>query len=89
MQVVADILDKNIKVTKSEQACALGAAMFAATAGNVYNTVEQAQSSMESGFETVYTPDKKNAEKYKKLYKAYSVLGEFIESQTQKDSANE
>jgi len=89
MQVVADVLDKKIKVTTSEQACALGAAMFAATAADVFDSVEQAQSSMESGFETVYTPDKKNTEKYKKLYKAYSVLGEFIESQTQKDSANE
>jgi L-ribulokinase len=84
MQVVADVLDKKIKVARSEQACALGAGMFAATAAGIYPTVEQAQAAMESGFEKEYIPDKNNALKYRELYKEYSVLGEFIEDRTRK-----
>lgn len=82
MQVVADVLEKKIKVAKSEQACALGAAMFAATAAGIYQSIERAQAAMECGFEKVYTPDKGNISKYRKMYGKYSALGEFIEAQT-------
>lgn len=84
MQVVADVLDKKIKVTKSEQACALGAGMFAATAAGIYTTIEEAQAVMESGFEKEFVPDKEKASRYRKLYKEYSILGEFIEDRTRK-----
>ena len=43
MQVVADVLNVPIKVPKSEQTCALGAAMFAATVAGLYPTVEEAK----------------------------------------------
>ena len=36
MQVLADVLDMDIKVAKSEQTVALGAAMFAATAAGLF-----------------------------------------------------
>ncbi|KAA6309501.1 Ribulokinase, partial [termite gut metagenome] len=40
MQTLSDVLNMPIKVCKTDQACALGAAMFAATAAGIYNKVE-------------------------------------------------
>lgn len=82
MQVLADILNRNIEVAASEQACALGAAMFAATVSGIYETVEQALDKMESGFEKEYKPDASQAQKYAVLYEKYSRLGTFIEQET-------
>lgn len=89
MEVVADVCNKKIKVTKSEQACALGAGMFAAAAAGIYKTVEQAQEAMESGFEMEYIPNKKNVSAYAQLYKEYSVLGDFVEKQVSRGVKNE
>ena len=83
MQVLADVLDRKIKVAAAEQATALGAAMFAATVGGAYKTVGQAQDKMGSGFEKEYTPDASRAGKYADLYQKYSRLGEFIERETE------
>ena len=82
MQVLADVLNRNIRVVRSEQTCALGAAMFAAVAGGIYDTVEEAIEKMESGFEFEYTPDTDRAGKYEKLYGKYVRFGEFIEKET-------
>jgi len=79
MQVTADVLGMPIKVARSEQACALGSAMAAAVVAGIYATVEEAQDAMGNGFETEYKPDPENAGKYKKLYKKYSKLGDFVE----------
>lgn len=81
MQVVADVLNMKIKVARSEQTCALGAAMFAAVAAGVYPKVEDAIKAMGSGFETEYNPIADNATKYKALYEKYSKLGELIENE--------
>jgi L-ribulokinase len=82
MQVMADALNMTIKVAKSEQTVALGAAMFAAVVAGVYDTVEAAQQSMGAGFDRIYEPDPGNAKKYQALYEAYSRLGDFIEKET-------
>ncbi len=82
MQVMADVLNMDIKVAKSEQTCALGAAMFAAVVAGIYNTVEEAQKAMGSGFDMEYKPVKQNAEKYQKLYEKYIKIGDFIEKET-------
>ena len=79
MQVTADVLNVPIKVVRSEQACALGSAMAAATACGLYPSVEEAQRAMGSGFERVYEPDPENARKYQVLYERYSKLCDFIE----------
>lgn len=77
MQTLSDVLNMSIKVCKTEQACALGAAMFAATAAGVYVTVEDAQEAMNSGFEHEYIPNPENVEIYSSLYKQYQKIGEF------------
>jgi L-ribulokinase len=85
MQVLADVLNISIKVARSEQACALGAAMFAAVAAGIYENVEQAQKAMGMGFEKEYHPQPVNVQKYKRLYEKYSELGEFVEKQILKE----
>lgn len=79
MQVVADVMNKPIKVARAEQTCALGSAMAASVVGGVYNTIEEAQEAMGNGFESEYVPDPENAKRYEILYNKYSKLGEFTE----------
>ncbi|MBN1561739.1 ribulokinase [candidate division KSB1 bacterium] len=81
MQVTADVLDMPIKVAASEQACALGSAMAAATVAGLYPAMEDAQRAMGSGFEKVYEPIAENAAKYKAIYAKYSRLCDFIEKE--------
>jgi L-ribulokinase len=83
MQVVADVLNVPIQVPKSEQTCALGAAMFAATVAGLYPTVEDAKNALGSGMEKEYRPDPVSAAKYNVLYNRYSKLGEFVENEIQ------
>lgn len=82
MQVLADVLDIPIKIVRSEQTCALGAAMFAATAAGLFNRVEDAKKAMGSGFDAEYHPDPKSVNIYKKMYKRYLSLGNFVEQRT-------
>ncbi len=56
MQTLADVLNRPIKVARSEQTCALGAAMFAAVAAGEYPKVEDAIDHMEQGFEREFAP---------------------------------
>ncbi|MGD9555963.1 MAG: ribulokinase [Mangrovibacterium sp.] len=81
MQIVCDVLNMPIKVARSEQACALGAAMAAAVASGIYKTTAEAQEKMGSGFETEYFPIPENAAKYQTLYEKYVKLGGFIEKE--------
>lgn len=76
MQTLADVLDMPIKIVRSDQTCALGAGMFAATAAGLYSNVNEAKKKMGSGFDMVYKPRPKNVEIYKKLYMRYLSLSE-------------
>ena len=82
MQTLSDVLGLPIKVAKSDQAPALGAAMYAAVAAGLYANVEGAISAMGNGFEKTYYPRAEKSEFYNKKYKDYGALAEFIESQT-------
>lgn len=84
MQITADVLNMPIKVVNSEQACALGAAMFGAVAAGLYASVQEAQEKMGSGFSEVYTPNKENAAKYQRVYQEYLTLGKALEAQLQR-----
>ncbi len=79
MQVMADVIGHPIKVHKSEQTCAVGAAMFAATAAGIYEKVECAMQAMGTGFEKTYQPDASRKTYYETRYKQYTLLGNFIE----------
>ena len=82
MQMMADVMNMPIRIHKSEQTCAIGAAMFAATAAGIYNKVEEAMDAMGQGFDAEYRPDPFKAGIYKKRYQKYTELGAFIEQQT-------
>ena len=82
MQTMADIMDMPIKIHRSEQTCAAGAAMFAATAAGIYDKVEDAMKAMGRGFDKEYFPDKEKVAMYKTRYEKYQQLGKFIEQQT-------
>ena len=81
MQTLSDILNMPIKVCKTDQACALGAAMFAATAAGIYGKVEDAQKAMSSGFAKEYYPIDDNAKAYKAIYDKYQLVGKFTEKE--------
>ncbi len=81
MQMMADVMNMPIRIHNSEQTCALGAAMFAATASGIYSKVEDAMNAMGSGFDTAYNPNRKKVSFYKKRYKKYKKLGAFMEKQ--------
>ncbi len=80
MQTLADVLDMPIRVVRSEQTCALGAAMFAAVAAGVYKDINEATRHMESDIEAEYRPDEKRALIYEKLYKKYLELAKLAET---------
>ena len=81
MQMMADTMNMPIRIHKSEQTCALGAAMFAATAAGIYNKVEDAMNAMGQGFDASYQPNAANAAIYKKRYEQYVSLGKYTEQQ--------
>ena len=81
MQTLADVSGMPIKVARTEQACALGASMFAAVAGGLYSTVEEAQKAMGQGFAYEYKPDAKRHEAYTEIYKKYKAMGAFTETE--------
>jgi L-ribulokinase len=75
MQMLSDVINLPIRVHKTEQTCALGAAMFAATAAGLYNTVEEAMAAMGQGFSATYYPDMKSNRIYNQKYERYLDLG--------------
>lgn len=79
MQVLADVMNRPIRIVNSENACALGAAMFAAVAAGLYPTIDAAQEAMSSGFETVWEPRAANVPYYAERYRKFQELGAFTE----------
>jgi L-ribulokinase len=79
MQTVADVMNMNITVSAADQAVALGAAMFAATAAGLHAGIADAQRAMSAGIERTYRPDPDMAARYDVLYNRYLALGSFVE----------
>src|SRR5690606_34437562 len=78
MQIYADILGREMKVSRSAQTCALGSAIAAAVvAGKArggYDDFDSAQAAMTGVKDTVYKPIPENVAVYAKLYKLYKQL---------------
>ncbi|MFB9865410.1 ribulokinase [Rufibacter immobilis] len=83
MQMMADVMNMPIRIHKSEQTCAIGAAMFAATAAGIYGKVEDAMAAMGQGFDLEYFPNPEKTELYAKRYRQYTELGDFLEEHSQ------
>ncbi len=80
MQTMANVLNMPIRIHSSEQTCAAGAAMFAATAAGIYTKVEDAMNAMGQGFEKTYQPQADKVAYYTIRYKMYLELGSKIEN---------
>ncbi|MDB5134795.1 MAG: ribulokinase [Mucilaginibacter sp.] len=79
MQMMADVMQMPIRIHQFEHTCALGAAMFAATAAGIYPNVEEAMAAMGGGFDKEYFPDQQKAALYQLRYQQYVNLGKYIE----------
>jgi L-ribulokinase len=77
MQVYADILGRPMKVSRSDQTPALGAALFGAVAAGAeksgYKSVEEAQKKM-TGVKKITNPDPRHHKIYQKMYTLYKKL---------------
>ena len=74
MQIYADVCNRPMKISRSAQTCALGAAAFGAVVGGAYKKVEQAQRKMTGVKPTVYRPNRAAAAVYAELYGLYRTL---------------
>lgn len=81
MQILADVTGRPIHVTANDQSCAIGAAVFAATAAGIYPDVTSAGKALAAGIGRIYQPDPKAHDTYNKLYERYTRLGNFIEGE--------
>jgi len=81
MQTLADVLNMPIKVATSDQAPALGAAMYASVAANIHPNTQAAIKAMGNGFDKVYEPIAENVAVYEKLYGEYVGFGGFVEKE--------
>ena len=74
MQIYADVCNRPMKISRSAQTCALGAAIFGAVAGGAYRSVAAAQRKMTGTKPTVYRPRKADATVYGELFELYGQL---------------
>ncbi|PJJ59599.1 ribulokinase [Hymenobacter chitinivorans] len=82
MQTLADVLNRPIKVAESDQAPALGAAMYAAVAAGVHPDVVSAQKAMGNGFAESYEPNPARVADYQRRYEQYQAFGQYVEQAT-------
>ena len=78
MQIYADVLDREIRIAGSTQAGALGSAIYASVAANIYTDVKTAASKLSKPDIKIYKPVSENAKKYKLLYKEYKILHDYF-----------
>jgi L-ribulokinase len=74
MQIYADVLGRPMKIGRSSQACALGAAMAGAVAAGTHEHFADAQAAMSGLKETVFMPNAGAHAVYRELYGLYRTL---------------
>jgi L-ribulokinase len=89
MQVMANVMNKPIRIHKSEQTCALGAAMFASTVAGVYPNAEEAMNAMGQGFDMQFRPEPSQVDLYEKRYQKYKEFGALIERSLKRKTTEE
>ena len=73
MQIYADITGRPMKVSRSDQTPALGAALFAAVAAGTFPDIEAARDAL-TGTKLEYAPNQKHHKIYQELFNLYSQL---------------
>ncbi|MHC4738961.1 MAG: ribulokinase [Planctomycetota bacterium] len=74
MQIYADVTGREMKISRSAQSCALGAAIAAAVAGGGYDNFAEAQEAMCGVKDVIYKPISQNHKVYQRLYALYKKL---------------
>lgn len=80
MQALANAFGKDVGVSACTEACAKGAAMYAAVVAGTHQTIFAAQDAMGDGLAETYAPDRAATREYEILYRRYLAAGEFMES---------
>ena len=73
-QIYADVLNCPIRISRSAQTCALGAALFGAVASGAHKNVAIAQRAMTGVRDVVYKPVRESVRTYARLYALYRRL---------------
>jgi len=74
MQIYADVCNRPMKISRSAQTCAVGAAIFGAVAGGAHPHVAAAQETMTGTKSQVFQPRETAAATYAELYGLYRRL---------------
>ncbi|MGA3284094.1 MAG: ribulokinase [Verrucomicrobiota bacterium] len=74
MQIYADVTGRPMKISRSAQTCALGAAIAGAVVAGVHRDFASAQKVMTGLKPKIYEPDPKAHEVYRELYALYKTL---------------
>lgn len=82
MQIYSDVTNKEIRISSSKQAPALGAALFGAVAAGSerggYDTIEEAAEKMARLQDKVYIPNEDNVRRYEALFREYRILHDYF-----------
>ena len=78
MQIYADVLNREIRIASSTQAGALGSAIYASVAANIYPDVKTAAEKLAKPDLKVYKPNQERHELYSKLYAEYKKLHHYF-----------
>jgi L-ribulokinase len=82
MQIYADVINREIRISGSPQAPALGAAMFGAVAAGKdnggFDNIQEAADVMAKVRDTTYKPVAENMKTYEMLYAEYRILHDYF-----------
>ncbi len=79
MQSLANVVNMPIKVASSDEAPALGAAIYAAVAADLYPNVVEAARNLGSSYEAEYFPQQEKLEEFSRHMETYKELSWFVE----------
>ncbi len=71
MQIYSDVVNRPIGILESDQGPSLGSAIHAAVAAGIYEDVDKAAARMGKVRRDAYSPDRKRAQAYDRLYAVY------------------
>ena len=74
MQIYADVLGRPMEISRSDQSCALGAAICAAVVAKAYSGFDSAIEAMTGVQDQKFTPNTASKKTYQKLYGLYKRL---------------
>lgn len=78
MQILSDVLNREISVPEISEAGARGSAIYASVAGGVYTSVTEAAESFAANEAKIYVPCEKSARIYDRLYSEYKAMHDYF-----------